>query len=143
MAMTPEEMMTQLDMEEPAAPDVPSDIVPREMTIEVNYRMGDGTILAGEFVHAVMTAHDEINFHRLVAAQRGGMPPSAFSADALNLIEAAVYVTVTMKDRPDWAKNLTASVPPDLVFRLWQEGLKHRARFLDACRDLRSGAPAL
>lgn len=142
---TAEELMKQLDAEPVPPADVPSDVVPDELPIEVSYRLANGTILSGIFVHAVPTVQDEINIARIAAAQRGGMSPAAFPPGSLDLIEATSYLAVTLKQRPKWAENLATAARgcPDLVLKLWQEGLRHRARFLDAGCDLRPSAPTV
>ena len=141
---TAEELLKQMQTKPETPADVPSDVVPDEMPIEVSYRLANGTILSGVFVHTVPTVQDEINIARLAAAQRGGMSQAAFPAGSLDLIDATSYLAVTLKTRPKWADNLATAARgcPDLVLKLWQEGLKHRARFLDAGCDLRpSEAP--
>lgn len=142
---TAEELMKQFDAEPAPPADVPSDVVPDELPIEVSYRLANGTILSGIFVHAVPTVQDEINIARIAAAQRGGMSPAAFPQGSLDLIEATSYLAVTLKTRPKWAENLSVAALgcPDLVLKLWQEGLRHRARFLDAGCDLRPSAPTV
>ena len=137
--MTAEQLLKKMDTEPETPQDVPSDVVPDEMPIEVSYRLANGTVLSGVFVHSIPTVQDEINIARIAAAQRGGMSPAAFPAGSIDLINATSYLAVTLKVRPKWAENLaTAALGcPDLVLKLWQEGLKHRARFLDAGRDLR------
>lgn len=142
---TAEELMKQFDAEPAPPADVPSDVVPDELPIEVSYRLANGTILSGIFVHAVPTVQDEINIARIAAAQRGGMSPAAFPPGSLDLIEATSYLAVTLKQRPKWAENLATAARgcPDLVLKLWQEGLRHRARFLDAGCDLRPSAPTV
>lgn len=142
---TAEELMKQFDAEPEPPADVPSDVVPDELPIDVSYRLANGTILSGIFVHAVPTVQDEINIARIAAAQRGGMSPAAFPAGSLDLIEATSYLAVTLKVRPKWAENLAVAARgcPDLVLKLWQEGLRHRARFLDAGCDLRPSEAAV
>lgn len=136
--MTAEQLLKQMETEPETPADVPSDVVPDELPIEVSYRLANGTVLSGIFVHAVPTVQDEINIARIAAAQRGGMSPAAFPPGSLDLIEATSYLAVTLKQRPKWAENLAVAARgcPDLVLKLWQEGLKHRARFLDAGCDL-------
>ena len=134
-----EDLLRQMEAEHDTPETVPSEVVPDEMPIEVSYRLANGNILSGVFVHSIPTVQDEINIARIAAAQRGGMSPAAFPAGSNDLINATSYLAVTLKVRPKWAENLaTAAVGcPDLILKLWQEGLKHRARFLDAGRDLR------
>lgn len=143
--MTAEQFLKQMATEPETPVDVPSDVVPEEMPIEVSYRLGNGHVLSGLFVHRVPTVQDEINIQRIAAAQRGGMPAAAFPAGALDLIDATSYLAVTLTQRPDWAANLATAARgcPDLVLKLWQEGMRHRARFLDAGCDLRPSAGAV
>ena len=139
-----EDLLRQMEAEHDTPETVPSDVVPDEMPIEVSYRLGNGHILAGVFVHRIPTTQDEIDIARIAAAQRGGMSSASFPPGANDLIDATAYIAITMRQRPEWAKNLAVATRgcPDLVLRLWQEGLKHRARFLDAGCDLRpSEAP--
>ena len=140
-----EELLRQMDEEVSTPETVPSDVVPEEMPIEVSYRLGNGRVLAGLFVHKVPSVQDEIDIARIAATQRGGLSAAAFPMDAAALIEATAYIAVTMRRRPDWAKNLAVAVQgaPDLVLKLWQEGMKHRARFLDAGCDLRPSEGAV
>jgi hypothetical protein len=137
-----EDLLRQMNDEPETPEDVPSDVVPEELPIEVSYRLGNGKVLSGLFVHAVPSVQDEINISRLAAAQRGGMSAAAFPPGANDLIDATSYIAVTMRHRPDWAKDVARAAMgcPDLVLKLWQEGLRHRARFLDAGSDLRPGA---
>lgn len=142
--MTAEEILAaQNEAAAAQQPAPPAEVVPMEMTVQVSYRMGDGTVLAGDFVHAVATVADRISIGRVAATQRGGFPAEVFPADVRDLIDATSYIAVTYKRRPAWADKISATAAPGLVLKLWEEGLRHDARFWDACCDLRPSSPAI
>lgn len=138
---TAEDLLREVDA--PPSPP-PSDIVPRELSIEVDYRLGDGTALQGAFVHRVPTVDEERKVALVSAGLRGGHAREAFSAYEAESIDAIAYLTVALAHRPAWAaeKGLGAVLDPGLLFSLYREALAHRERFRLASRDLRPGQGA-
>lgn len=128
-----------------AAPPAPDEIVPRELPIPVSYRLGDGTVLEGVFVHRVPSIEDERRIALASAIMRGGQPRGAFGAYENDAIDALAYLSKTLVVLPEWAreKGLGDVMDPALLFAVAQEATAHRDRFRRASRDLRPSPGAV
>lgn len=135
--MTAAELLASIDA--PVPVEKPDEVVPREWSIDVDYRLGDGTRLQGTFVHRIPSPDDDRKIELGAAIMRGGQPRHAFSVYGSDIIDALVYLGQTLIHQPDWAKEkgLGAIPDPGLLFSVWRAAVAHRERFRLASRDLR------
>lgn len=137
-AKTAEDFLRDVDAE-PKPAELADVIVPMELAIPVDYRLGDGTRLTGSFIHRVPTPDDERRIALVAAGLRGGHSRAVLGDYEATAIDAMAYLTVTLVHRPPWAaeKGLGATLDPALLFAVAGEATAHRDRFRLASRDLR------
>lgn len=118
-----------------------------EKLIAINYQLGDGIVLQGDFVYRVPSVADRREIARYDAALRRGIPPELLSEDARLLVWAEAYLLVTIRRFPEWADkdgrlSFDALADPRPLRMLFEEAGEHERRFLGAGRDLRPSPKA-
>lgn len=100
-------------------------------TFQFSYRerKGKGVLRVGTFVNHILTIEDMQKVGIYEAQLCNGLPRSSFSEEVLNLNMMIAHMSMSLKDRPEWAKQLSKVNDLGLLYALWQEVNGHEATF--------------
>lgn len=111
------------------AQESPVEKVGKIYSFTIEYEHDDGRKISGAFKNQILKTSDHISVGVLRARMTGGVPVEALDRVTAQLAEAIAHCTVSLIERPPWAKNLAAIEDPELVIRIYQEVDGHEARF--------------
>lgn len=138
---TPEEVLREIEDATREAPADEPDRLGPEAEFEVDFASATGQRLVGRFRYRVPSFGELRKIGLLGAALRGPVSQAALDAETWALIQAQAYLTVTIRDAPDWwtVDNVYDLV---LVQRLYRRAQEHEAAFRGQGRDLLEGKKA-
>lgn len=96
----------------------------------------------GTFIYKVPSPKDWREIARREAVQRAGIPSEAFVIDMGYAIRRDAYLSVTIREAPEWWKEADAAPGHALQQRLYEVVLKHEAAFLGSCEAVIQGEAA-
>ena len=138
MASNPAELLAGLRDEVAAET---AEEVDEHLVVPIEYRLGNGKVLEGNAVFHVPLVGEQVQIGILEAKLRRNVPISALDPYVVGLVRIQAFIEVCYSERPAWLRDTNRVLDPKLLERLYEEGQRHMARFLDAGRDLRPRPP--
>ena len=111
----------------PAAKVAPK--VGRLRTFTLRHEMADGSVLEGAFTNQILTIQQQIGVGVLRARLTSGVAYELLDPATVNLTEMVAQLSISLTDRPDWAKDLLGMDDVDLIGKIYREVAAHEAMF--------------
>lgn len=100
-----------------------------EYTFQLKFTDGRGKLWQGRFVNRIVNIHDQQLIGVMQSRLGGGQPLNSLDALIAELNMMVAHLTRSLKDRPDWAKNLLAITNYEIVQAIYMEVASHEAHF--------------
>lgn len=84
---------------------------------------------AGRFTNKILNIGDLQSAARVQATLLAGNDIRSFSGGMLEMMNAQAHMMISLKERPEWAKNLTAIQDTELFFALWRKVVSHETHY--------------
>lgn len=114
--------------ENPEKPEDPKNN--REYTFRISHTDGRGTTYEGKFRNRVLTLGDRRRVGVIRARLADGLPPEALDEITNEINFMASHLTVSLQERPDWAKDLLGLDDLGTLQAIFAEVADHEATFL-------------
>lgn len=100
-----------------------------EWTFQFNWKDGRGKVWGGEFTNKILNVGEKQAVAGLEATYAGGHSFDAIRPHIRDVNMILAHLSLSLINRPAWAKNLRGLTNDLLLFRLWEEVASHEATF--------------
>lgn len=97
-----------------------------------------GKVWDGTFTNEILTNGQQSKVAVVRARLQGGLPAESIDPSIVDLNWAKAHLAYSLRQCPEWAKNLEAIRDPDVIMKLWDRVSAHEARYFR--RDQAEGA---
>jgi hypothetical protein len=120
-----DEAVAKIDEVEPDTD--PRDAV--EYTFNLEFKDGRGKVWSGKFVNHILTIRDRQLVGMMKAKLTGGLPFESVDPLTAEINHMVTHMTQSLRDRPDWAKNLLALTNYEILQAIYMEVDSHESHF--------------
>jgi len=100
-----------------------------EYTFNLNHKDGNGKVWGGKFVNKILTIHDRQMVGIMRARLTGGAAYESMDPLSAEINLMVAHLTQSLKERPDWAKNLLSLTDYGVLQAIYMEVDSHESRF--------------
>lgn len=98
-------------------------------TFHFSYTAPRGDVFKGTFTNRILTVFEQTRLAAIVARLQDGQPVEAIDPSIRILNAAIAHMTISLTERPEWAKNLGGLRDLPLIFELWEKVQGHEDYF--------------
>lgn len=105
----------------PAAAPLADPKAQKTYSFTLDWSAPNGARFQGAFVNKILTIAERAEVDIRLARLCGGMPLESLPPLSLERNRALAWMSLSLKERPDWAKDLMALEYEGVVFELWAQ----------------------
>lgn len=106
-----------------------TDYTKEEATFYFKYEAPNGKVFEGDFTNHILTTGEIGTAGANTSRLNGGMPYESISPMVRDLNDRLGHLVVSLRNRPEWANELTSIKYRDVIYLLYREVEKHEAIF--------------
>lgn len=101
----------------------------KEYTFNLEFKDGRGKIWGGRFITRILTIGEQQLVGMMRARRTGGMPFDSLDPLTAEINMMQAHLTQSLKERPDWAKDLLALTNYEVLQAIYWEVVSHERHF--------------
>ena len=117
--LTPPKTEAELSDAAPAVEKLADPKTQKTYSFSFEWSAPNGTKLQGSFTNKILTIAERSEVDIRLARLNGGMPIESLPPLSVERNQALAWMSLSLKDRPDWAKDLMALEYEGVIFELW------------------------